>query len=45
MKDQDFFNNIVKPFLSSKIEKTLVDEFLLGQDLSSYAQPHSNIEK
>ena len=42
MKDPEFFYNIVRPFLKSKIEKTVVDEFLLDQDLSSYAQPHSN---
>ena len=41
MKDKEYFKAIVEPFIKDKIEKTLVDEFLLGQDISHYAISHS----
>ncbi|QQL45438.1 hypothetical protein [Sulfuriroseicoccus oceanibius] len=37
--DPEFFNAVVKPGLESKLEKSLVDEFLLGRDLTGYLAP------
>lgn len=42
MKDTEYFQKIVKKGLKSKLELDLVDEFLLGKDLSKYAEPHGN---
>ena len=38
-KDPDFFGQVVKPFLAQKKDKQLVDEWLLGRDLSRYLEP------
>lgn len=38
-KDREFFSSIVRPYLTNKIEKTFVDEYLLGMDLSRYLDP------
>ena len=31
-KDLEYFNNVVKPFIGSKMEKTFIDHWLLGED-------------
>ena len=36
MKDQAYFQAVVRPFLASKMEKMLVDKFLLGESLEEY---------
>jgi hypothetical protein len=43
IKDPEFFIEIVRPFLGNKIEKTLVDLWLLDltADLQTFLQPHS----
>lgn len=40
-KDPSFFESVVRPYLAHKREKTFVDRFLLGEDLSSYLEPWS----
>lgn len=40
-KDPAFFRRVVAPFLSNKLQKTFVDCFLLGHDLSAYLAPHA----
>jgi hypothetical protein len=44
LKDPGFFNEVIRPFLQNKIEKTLVDLWLLDltADLQTFLQPHSN---
>jgi len=39
MKDREFFEKVVLPFIHAKFEKTLVDEFLLGESLEKYTDP------
>ena len=41
LKDTAFFENAVRPFLTNKIEKTIVDYWLLDYDLAlaEYLQP------
>lgn len=43
LKDNAFFENAVRPFISNKIEKTIVDYWLLDFDfaLSEFLLPHS----
>ena len=36
MKDPQFFEATVKPFLACKLEKTFVDKYLIGDSLSEY---------
>lgn len=45
MKDTAFFENAVRPFLINKMEKTLVDYWLLDLEvaLQSFLQPHSKL--
>lgn len=31
MKDKEYFERVVKPFLTNKYEKTFIDYFLLGK--------------
>lgn len=31
MKDQEYFERVVKPFITNKYEKTFMDYFLLGK--------------
>lgn len=38
-KDRDFFNDVVRPFLANKRDKQLVDDFLLGNNLTPYTVP------
>jgi hypothetical protein len=35
-KDKPFFDTIVKPYLANKRDKTFLDQWLLGEDLSEY---------
>jgi hypothetical protein len=39
MKDRPYFDKIVKPHLANKIDKTFMDQWLLGQDLAGYLRP------
>jgi hypothetical protein len=45
LKDNAFFEGAVRPFLSNKIEKTIVDYWLLDFDfaLKDFLEPHSKI--
>ena len=38
-KDPAFFKDVVQPFLSGKRDKTFMDHYLLGADLSGYLRP------
>ena len=38
-KDPEFFDSVVKPYLANKHDKTFLDEWLLGMDVSRYTQP------
>ena len=38
-KDKKFFRAVVKPYIKNKREKTFIDHYLLGTDLSDYAKP------
>ncbi|MFP6658498.1 MAG: hypothetical protein VB853_09980, partial [Pirellulales bacterium] len=38
-KDPKFFDAVVKPFLGNKRDKTFMDDWLLGHDLSRYLEP------
>ena len=38
-KDKPFFEKIVQPYLAHKKDKTFMDEFLLGLDLSKHLEP------
>ncbi len=38
-KDPAFFGTVIKPYLANKKDRTFMDDFLLGNDLKSYAQP------
>ncbi|HVJ93240.1 MAG TPA: hypothetical protein VM580_25740, partial [Labilithrix sp.] len=40
-KDPRFFESIVVPYLAHKRDKTFIDRFLLGEDLSRYLEPWS----
>ena len=40
-RDPDFFNKIVKPYLSNKLHKTFLDLWLLDKDLSEYLKPRN----
>jgi hypothetical protein len=35
-KDQEFFNQVIKPFIAQKLDKQLVDRWLLGESLEVY---------
>ncbi|NQT91960.1 MAG: hypothetical protein HQ559_04295, partial [Lentisphaerae bacterium] len=39
MKDPDFFNKIVRPYLASKKDKKFMDDRLLGNSLDAYLDP------
>ena len=45
MKDPSYFDQVVRPFLSNKIEKSFVDYWLLEYDeaLEHFLEPHSNL--
>ncbi|MEZ6093666.1 MAG: hypothetical protein R3C03_05450 [Pirellulaceae bacterium] len=38
-KDREFFDKSIKPFLENKYQKTLVDRWLLEEDLTRYLRP------
>ncbi|MBE7496404.1 MAG: hypothetical protein HS117_15790 [Verrucomicrobiaceae bacterium] len=38
-KDKPFFDKVVKPYLAHKKDKTFMDEYLLGLDLSKHLEP------
>jgi len=38
-KDRAFFDAVVRPFLASKRERTFMDDYLLGSDLTRYLPP------
>jgi len=38
-KDPDFFAAVVKPYLANKRDKTFMDHYLLGADMSGYLRP------
>ena len=38
-KDPEFFNTVVKPTLANKKDKTFLDHYLLGDDLTEFAKP------
>ena len=38
-KDPDFFAAIIRPYLANKKDKTFMDRWLLGMDLTEYQQP------
>ncbi|OYW77116.1 MAG: hypothetical protein B7Z37_05580 [Verrucomicrobia bacterium 12-59-8] len=38
-KDKPFFDTVVKPYLANKKDKTFMDEFLLGLDLTPHLEP------
>ena len=40
-KDADFFNKHVKPMLAEKREPTVIDDILLGRDLSKHLRPYA----
>jgi hypothetical protein len=38
-KDPDFFKRVIQPFLANKRDKTFMDQYLLGSDLSGFLSP------
>jgi hypothetical protein len=38
-KDKPFFDKVIKPYLAHKKDKTFMDEYLLGLDLSKHLEP------
>jgi hypothetical protein len=38
-KDPEFFARVIKPYLANRRDKTLVDDWLLGADLTPYLEP------
>jgi hypothetical protein len=38
-KDPEFFNEVIKPYLANKKDKTFMDEWLLGAKLDKYLEP------
>ncbi|HEX2749281.1 MAG TPA: hypothetical protein VHM91_14835, partial [Verrucomicrobiales bacterium] len=38
-KDPDFFKSVVQPYLANKRDKTFMDHYLLGADMSGYLRP------
>ena len=38
-KDRPFFEKIIQPYLANKKDKTFMDHWLLGADLSHYSEP------
>jgi hypothetical protein len=40
-KDPDFFTKHVKPMLAEKREPTVIDDILLGRDLTAYLRPYA----
>jgi hypothetical protein len=38
-KDRKFFKDVIRPHLINKVDKTFMDQWLLGTDLSEYLRP------
>ena len=38
-KDQEFFKNVVQPYIANKAHKTFLDRWLLDEDLTRYLDP------
>jgi len=38
-KDPQFYTEVIKPYLKNKKDKTFLDHFLLGNDISNYMKP------
>ena len=38
-KDREFFDRVVRPYLTNKAEKTFIDHWLLENDLGQYLEP------
>ncbi len=38
-RDPEFFDQVVKPYLANKRNKTFMDDYLLGANLESYTEP------
>jgi hypothetical protein len=38
-KDQAFFNEVIKPYIANKKDKTFMDLWLLGRDLKAFTEP------
>jgi hypothetical protein len=38
-RDPEFFTRVIKPYLANRRDKTLVDDWLIGADLSPYLEP------
>ena len=38
-KDAAFFDKVIRPYLANKKDRTFMDDFLLGNDLTGYLQP------
>ncbi|MGD0090065.1 MAG: hypothetical protein ABSE73_09105, partial [Planctomycetota bacterium] len=38
-KDAEFFNSVIAPYLKNKKDKTFMDRYLIGDDLSEYLNP------
>ena len=39
MKDRPFFDEVVRPYLANKTQRTFIDDWLLGADLARYLDP------
>lgn len=44
-KDPEFFNKVLKPFIQCKMEKGLVDLFILGESLEKYSEDFEKLNK
>ncbi len=38
-KDRDFFNETIRPYIANKKDKTFLDHWLLGADLTRFSEP------
>ncbi len=38
-RDPEFFQEVVRPYLENKLDKTFLDDYLLQRDLADYARP------
>ncbi|MEQ1826759.1 MAG: hypothetical protein ABL921_12470 [Pirellula sp.] len=39
LHDKPFFERVVRPFLTNKLQKQFMDDYVLGADLTKYVQP------
>ncbi len=40
-KDPQFFGSVVRPYLQDKLERTFLDQWLLGDDLTAWLEPRA----